>query len=109
MTPLTPPKIRGNWATLLLPVNADDSIDYALLAETIDRFAAARVKGVYSNGSAGEFYTHSEEEFDCVSQVLAEKCSRAGLPFQIGASHMSPKLSLARLQRAKSLRPDQSP
>lgn len=98
-------EIRGNWATLLLPLNADDSIDFGLLEAELDYFIAARVNGVYSNGSAGEFYAQSEDEFDRVSLLLAAKCERAGVPFQIGASHMSPQLSRERVHRAKALRP----
>lgn len=105
MRPFTSAEIRGNWATLLLPLNADDSIDYGLLAAELDHFAATRVSGVYSNGSAGEFYTQTEEEFDRVNELLAGKCERAGVPFQIGASHMSPQLSRERLRRARALRP----
>ncbi|MBI5768622.1 MAG: dihydrodipicolinate synthase family protein [Verrucomicrobia bacterium] len=105
MRPLTASEIRGNWATLLLPLNADDSIDYGLLATELDHFIAARVSGVYSNGTAGEFHTQTEDEFDRVNQLLAEKCERAGVPFQVGASHMSAQLSRARLRRAKALRP----
>ncbi|MBI5381903.1 MAG: dihydrodipicolinate synthase family protein [Opitutae bacterium] len=105
MRPLSSSEIRGNWATLLLPLNADDSIDYGLLGAELDHFIAARVNGVYSNGSAGEFYTQTEDEFDRVNQLLAEKCERAGMPFQVGAAHMSPQLSRERLRRAKALRP----
>lgn len=105
MRPLAPAEIRGNWATLLLPLNGDDSIDYGLLAAELDHFIAARVSGVYSNGTAGEFYTQTEDEFDCVNRLLAERCERASVPFQIGASHMSPQLSRERLRRAKALRP----
>ena len=105
MKPLTAPEIYGNWATLLLPLNADDSIDFGLLGAEIDHFITAQVSGIYSNGSAGEFYTQSEDEFDHVSSLLAEKCERAGMPFQIGACHMSPQLSRARLRRSRVLRP----
>ncbi len=105
MHPLQPHEIRGNWATLLLPIRADDSIDYALLGAELDHFIAARVSGIYSNGSAGEFYTQTEEEFDRVNEMLAEKCARAGVPFQIGACHMSAQLSRERLRRAKALQP----
>lgn len=105
MNPLKPAEIRGNWATLLLPVRNDDSIDYALLGAELDHFITARVSGIYSNGSAGEFHTQTEEEFDRVSQLLAEKCERAGMPFQIGACHMSAQLSRERLRRTKALRP----
>jgi dihydrodipicolinate synthase/N-acetylneuraminate lyase len=105
MLSTAPSLIRGNWATLLLPLNADDSIDEALLAEELDRFVAARVDGVYSNGSAGEFYTQTEAEFDRISALLAGKCAPAGVPFQIGACHMSPQLSRERIRRTKDLRP----
>lgn len=97
--------IRGNWATLLLPLNADDSIDFDLLGAEIEHLIAARVDGIYSNGSAGEFHTQTEDEFDRISALLVEKCHRAGRPFQIGASHMSAQLSLARIRRTKVLRP----
>jgi len=103
--PLTAAELRGNWATLLLPLHADDAIDFALLGAEIDHFIAAGVNGIYSNGSAGEFHTQTEDEFDRVSQLLAEKCSRAGLPFQIGACHMSAQLSRERIRRTRALQP----
>lgn len=100
-----PPEIHGNWATLLLPLNTDDSIDFGRLGAELDHFIAARVNGIYSNGSAGEFYTQSEDEFDRISAMLAEKCIHAGVPFQIGACHMSAQLSCARIRRTKTLKP----
>ncbi len=105
MKPPQAERIRGNWATLLLPITADDSIDYGLLGAEIDHFAAAGVNGIYSNGSAGEFYAQTEDEFDRVSVLLAEKSTRARIPFQIGACHMSPQLSRERVRRAKGLSP----
>ncbi|MFQ9020965.1 MAG: hypothetical protein ACLR6J_05625 [Parabacteroides merdae] len=66
--------------------------------------------GIYSNGTAGEFYTQNEEEeFIKTSELLAEKCSAASIPFQIGVSHMSPQISLNRLQAVKSLNPGAVP
>ena len=105
MKPLKHHEIRGNWATLLLPIQSDDSIDYSLLSEQIDRFIEFKVSGIYSNGTAGEFYNQTEQEFDKISELLAEKCNKADMPFQIGVSHMSPILSLGRLQRAVQLKP----
>lgn len=105
MSPLHASQIRGNWATLLLPIQADDAIDFELLADEIEHFVAARVNGVYSNGTAGEFYTQTEEEFDRVNALLAERCSRAGVPFQIGLSQPSAQLARERLRRAKALAP----
>lgn len=105
MKPLTAAEIHGNWATLLLPIQAGDAIDYGLLAEELEHFVAAKVSGVYSNGSAGEFYTQTEEEFDRVNALLAERCGRAGVPFQIGLSHSSAQIARERLRRAKALAP----
>jgi dihydrodipicolinate synthase/N-acetylneuraminate lyase len=105
MKPLIASEIKGNWATLLLPVLADDRIDYKLLADEIDYYILARVNGIYSNGSAGEFYSQSEDEFDKINTLLAEKCASSGMPFQIGAAHPCAQTALARLRRARALAP----
>lgn len=97
--------IYGNWGTLLLPVNKDDSIDYVRLEEEIEVLIAMQMNGIYSNGTAGEFYNQTETEFDRVSLLLAEKCERARVPFQIGCAHSSPVTSLERLKRAVALKP----
>jgi dihydrodipicolinate synthase/N-acetylneuraminate lyase len=106
MQKLTAQTLKGNWATLLLPINEDDSIDYARLSDEIEYLVASGVDGIYSNGTAGEFHNQSEAEFDKINLLLSEKCLAAGIRFQIGASHPSPLLSLERVQRAVHLRPD---
>ncbi|HXO77116.1 MAG TPA: dihydrodipicolinate synthase family protein, partial [Puia sp.] len=103
---LTSKNLKGNWGTLLLPINTDDSIDYRRLSEEIDRLIDAGLDGIYSNGTAGEFHNQTEAEFDKVQQVMAEKCQAAGMRFQIGISHPGPITSLERLQRTVALRPD---
>jgi dihydrodipicolinate synthase/N-acetylneuraminate lyase len=97
--------IKGNWATLLLPINNNDSIDYKSLGEEIDTLIAMQVNGIYSNGTAGEFYNQTETEFDAISQLLADKCNAAGMPFQIGACHPSPVMARERVKRAAALQP----
>lgn len=105
MKPLTPRQIRGNWATLLSAWNVDDSLDIARVGAEIDALIAMRVDGIYSNGTAGEFHAQTESEFDRISECLAEKCNAAGMPFQIGASHMSAQISRERLRRVVPLAP----
>jgi 4-hydroxy-tetrahydrodipicolinate synthase len=105
LQPLKPQDLRGNWATLMLPINADDSIDFGRLAGELDALIAAGVDGLYTNGTAGEFHTQSEGEFDAIHALVADRCHRAGMPFQIGASHMSAQLSLDRICRARGLHP----
>lgn len=103
--PLQADQLRGNWATLMLPIDADESIDYARLAGELDALIAANVDGLYTNGTAGEFHTQSEAEFDAIHALVAERCNRADMPFQIGANHMSAQISLDRIRRAKQFQP----
>lgn len=98
--------LKGNWATLLLPVNADDTFNFNNLADEIAMLIDAGVDGIYSNGTAGEFHNQTEEEFDTINSILAEKCLAAGMRFQVGASHPLPIVSLERLKRATALKPD---
>jgi len=105
MKPLTAEQIRGNWATLLTAWNVDDTLDLPRVAAEIDTLIEMQVDGVYSNGSAGEFHAQTEDEFDRISQCLAEKCNAAHVPFQIGVSHMSAQISLERLRRVVPLAP----
>jgi 4-hydroxy-tetrahydrodipicolinate synthase len=103
--PLAPDQIRGNWATLLSAWNEDDSLDLGRVAAEIDALIAMRVDGIYSHGTAGEFHTQTEAEFDQIAECLAEKCQAAGMRFQIGASHMSAQISRERLRRIQRLAP----
>ena len=105
MIPLNAQEIYGNWATLLLPLNSDDSINYSQLEAEIDVLISCAVNGIYSNGTAGEFYNQTEEEFDRVNTILAKKCNASAMPFQIGCSHMSPVISLGRVKRAREWQP----
>ena len=105
MDPLKSSEIFGNWATLLLPIKEDDKINYKLLQQEIDILITMGVNGIYSNGTAGEFYNQTEEEFDTVSSILAEKCNATRMPFQIGCNHTSPAVTLSRLCRARAFKP----
>ncbi len=68
---------------MLTPINKDEGIDFGRLIEEIDYLLTGGVGGTYSNGTAGEFYTQSEEEFDQISGLLAERSEKTNMPFQI--------------------------
>jgi dihydrodipicolinate synthase/N-acetylneuraminate lyase len=105
MKPLTQARLGGTWATLLLPINQDESIDFVRLADELDQLLGTGVQGIYTNGTAAEFYSQTEAEFDAIHQLLAERCEKAGMAFQIGANHTSAQVSLTRLHRAIQLKP----
>ena len=105
MKTLTPDNLYGNWATLLLATDTDGRIDWCKLEDEIDTLIASRPNGIYSNGTACEFYSQSLEEFVRISELLADKCERVGIPFQIGVSHPSAQESLERLKQVRNLRP----
>jgi dihydrodipicolinate synthase/N-acetylneuraminate lyase len=98
--------ISGNWASLLLPIEADDSIEFSKLGDEIDILIDAGVDGIYSNGTAGEFHNQTEEEFDRIQLTLAGRCRKAGMPFVIGACQLDSTIMLNRVRRAATLAPN---
>ncbi|MQB41178.1 dihydrodipicolinate synthase family protein [Rhizobium sp. ICMP 5592] len=97
--------VAGNWAGLLLPIEADDSIEFAKLAAEIDILIDAGVDGIYSNGTAGEFHNQTEEEFDRIQSLLAERCKASNMSFVIGACQSDPTIMLNRVRRSAELAP----
>ncbi|CAN5594641.1 dihydrodipicolinate synthase family protein [soil metagenome] len=105
MRALTAPQITGTWATVLTPFHDDDSLNLAALDHELDLLLAARPEGLYTHGTAGEFFNQTEAEWNAVVTRVAERCENAALPFQLGASHPSPVVALERIRRARSLEP----
>lgn len=97
--------LYGVWATALLPVTETESIDFDRLESALDALLCSGVHGVYTNGSAGEFHTLAEAEYDRLHELVARRCEAVGMPFQLGAGHPSGQLSLSRIARAAALRP----
>jgi 4-hydroxy-tetrahydrodipicolinate synthase len=105
MRPLGSEEIRGTWGSVLLPINADETIDYERLGDQVDRMIGAGLDGLYTGGTAGELHAQTDQEFDRVNCLVAERCEAAGVPFQVGASHPCARTSLDRLERALPLEP----
>jgi dihydrodipicolinate synthase/N-acetylneuraminate lyase len=98
--------LGGVWGTVLLPIDDRDRIDWDRLEAQVDRLAASSLDGVYAHGTAGEFHTLVEDEFDRITAVLAEACNRHGRRFQVGASHPVAATTIERITRARSFAPD---
>ncbi|MEM7443240.1 MAG: dihydrodipicolinate synthase family protein [Pseudomonadota bacterium] len=97
---------EGIWGAVLLPVGEDGEIDFAALADEIDFLCESRLAGIYTNGTAGEFFNQTEGEFDQVSEMVADRARRLGKPFQIGVSNSNPRLARERLRRVRALNPN---
>jgi len=105
MKPFNSKEIQGSWGAALLPIQEDGAIDKKALSAEIDYLVDCRIDGIYTNGTSGEFFNISESEYDHIHHLVAEKCESAGIPFQLGSSHMSPWISLSRVKRAAQLKP----
>jgi dihydrodipicolinate synthase/N-acetylneuraminate lyase len=105
MTGLDRTSLRGVWGTVLLPLDASGQIDVGRLRHELDVLTAAGLDGIYAHGTAGEFHELDEDEYDLVSALVAEHATMAQVPFQLGAGHMSARLSLDRIRRAARLGP----
>ncbi len=102
---LTRGTLRGTWGTVLLPIEPDDSIHWGKLQAEIDLLAGSGVEGIYTNGSAGEFFAQTNEEFLRLNLMVAKACRAAGLPFQVGACHPCAEQTLERIAMSKTLSP----
>lgn len=105
MKPLSHNLIYGNWATLLLATDSRGNLDFGRLEEEVDVLIDSKPNGIYSNGTACEFYSQTMDEFVNISELLSSRCEAAGVPYQIGVSHPCPHESLERLQAIKHLKP----
>ncbi len=105
MTPLTPETLKGTWSTVLLPLNERNEIIWEHVDEQLNVFAEAGVDGIYFNGTAGEFFSQSEEEFLRLAKTVASFSEARSIPFQIGASHAHASGSLQRIEQTRDLNP----
>ncbi len=98
-------ELKGTWGTVLLPINEDESIDFERLERELVYLIKSGLAGLYTNGTAGEFHTQTEDEFLEISQLVASLCKAANFPFQIGLCHTSAQIALSRLEQTKQLEP----
>ena len=92
---------RGIWGAVLLPLDRAGEIDMVALADTVDILCAGSLAGIYTNGTASEFHSQTEAEFDTVTALVADRAGRAGKPFQIGVSNSNARVARARLARIR--------
>lgn len=96
---------QGIWAAVLLPVSAQGKIEWGALAEEVAILCASPVDGLYTNGTAGEFHSQTEAEYERLTALVADIAGKAGKPFQIGISHSNARIARERLSRLGPLHP----
>jgi len=96
---------QGIWGAVLLPLDARGEIDWHALADEVETLCLSSLAGIYTNGSAGEFHTQTEAEFDKITGIVSQIARNTGKPFQIGVSCTNPRVARARLRRVAALRP----
>src|SRR6185369_2783572 len=93
--------IRGMWAAMPLPWNADGSVDSGALGAMVERYQAAGLPGAYCTGTDGEFHTLELDEFRAVIDVFAGAAERVGLPIQAGTGWVTQRGAIDRTRYAR--------
>lgn len=84
MARLTADKLRGIWVGLTMAWDEDYRFDQDTYIRNIERVIAAKVHGIYTTGSTGEFYALAYDEFSQMVDIQAELCGQVGMSLQIG-------------------------
>ena len=84
---LTSATLKGIWAGVTLSWDQDYQFDEASFRENLRKLVAARVHGIYTTGSTGEFHALDYDEFLRVVDILAEEVGPTDVPTQVGCHH----------------------
>lgn len=83
---LTHRRFRGPWAGLPVPWTDSGAFDEETYRLDIRRCADARIPGVYTGGTTGEFYAMEFDEFQAVARATVEACRACGTAAMIGCT-----------------------
>jgi dihydrodipicolinate synthase/N-acetylneuraminate lyase len=102
MSRLTAEQVKGIWAGLTLSWDEKYRLDEKIYAKNIRRMIDAKVHGIYTTGSTGEFYALEYAEFCRMVDIEAELCGKAGMPLQIGCCSDATAKTIRLLEYAAS-------
>jgi 4-hydroxy-tetrahydrodipicolinate synthase len=97
---LTRETMTGPWAGLPVAWTDDDRFDEATYRADVARCCEARMPGVYTGGTTGEFYAMEFDEFQAVTRATVEVCRAQGTPVMIGVSSTSTRGAMRRARFA---------
>lgn len=103
---MTKDKLCGIWAALPVPWQENGSLDEDIFTRDITSCCEAKVNGVYSGGTTGEFYVQDFDTFRQVNRVLTEVAHENGTPVQAGCTALSSEEVCKRARYAKEIGAD---
>lgn len=100
--PLTAANLHGVWPALLTPWTDDERVDEDRLVAEVRHYADAGVHGIYTGGTAGEFYAQDDATFDQITRLVCRTAHDLNLPVQIGCTALSTRTVCLRIATARS-------
>lgn len=100
---LTKQQLKGPWAGLPVAWKDDYSFDERTYRGDVARCCAARVPGIYTGGTTGEFYAQEFEDFAAITDATIQECRSGKTPVMIGctSTHTRGAMRKARYAREK--------
>jgi len=83
---LTRKDLMGPWAGFPVAWNSRQMFDEDKYREDLARTCAAGVPGIYTAGSAGEFFAMEFDEWQRISRVTVDICKQYNTPVMIGVT-----------------------
>jgi len=80
-------RLEGIYTPVITPFSAEGEIDYAALAELVERRVGAGVHGLISGGSTGENYAETVEERLAIARFVTQRV-KGRLPVIVGTGAM---------------------
>jgi dihydrodipicolinate synthase/N-acetylneuraminate lyase len=98
--------LEGIWSALPTPWRPDGGLDVNTFRGDVARLCDARVNGVYSGGTTGEFYVQDFPLFAEINRALVETARAHRTPVQVGCTALSTDEACRRAAFARGLGAD---
>jgi len=79
-------QMTGPWAGLPVAWRDDLSFDEDAYRANLAKCCRARMPGVYTGGTTGEFYAMEMDEWKAINRATIEECKKAGTPVMVGVT-----------------------
>ena len=99
---LTAQRVRGIWGGVTMSWSESDTFDGKQYEKNVRRTIDAKVHGIYTTGSTGEFYAIEFDEFRDMVDIQANLCGDARMPLQIGCCADATRRTIRLLEYAAS-------